>query len=280
MDNNQIFEGIPALNDQQGLDALLNQQAMSSLGLDPNAAQPETAPAQAQDPNAPAQTQPAQQPAAPAAAQQPVYTSEQVAQIINAMRVQQAQPQQAPQAQPRTPAQPAGGYSQQQINAINTLLARGVPIDRIAAYMNGQQNPQQNSAQQQILNRVQQLEQYLQEQQYTAERNAFIDKMNTFGDKFGLSEDDLVTFGNKALSMGINLTEVSDVEAVFRAVYPEQYAIRSQRIAGSNSSQIYGGASLPTTPQAQASKLEDAYVDAFMKQTMPNQYQALHPNKS
>lgn len=278
MDNNQIFEGIPALDDQQGLDALLNQQAMSSLGLDPNAAQPETAPTQAQDPNAPAQTQPAQQPAAPAATQQPVYTSEQVAQIINAMRAQQAQPQQVPQAQPQ--AQPAGGYSQQQINAINTLLARGVPIDRIAAYMGGRQNPQQNAAQQQILSRVQQLEQYLQEQQYTAERNAFIDKMNTFGDKFGLSEDDLVTFGNKALSMGINLTEVSDVEAVFRAVYPEQYAIRSQRIAGSNSSQIYGGASLPTTPQAQASKLEDAYVDAFMKQTMPNQYQALHSNKS
>lgn len=266
MNDNQIFEGIPALDDTQGLDALLNQQAMGALGVEPaanQAAEPNQTQPQAQEPNQPQ-------------AQQPTYTSEQVAQIINSMRAQQAQP--APQVQqPQQVQQAAGGYSQQQINAINTLLARGVPIDKIAAYMTGAQRPQQDTVQQQLLARLQQVEQYLQQQEYVTEQNAFIEKMQTFGNKFGLSEDDLVTFGNKALSMGINLTDVSDVEAVFRAVYPEQYAIRAQRIAGSNSSQIYGGASVPSNTQAQTSKLEDAYVDAFMRQTMPNQYNTVHP---
>ena len=266
MEDNQIFEGIPALDDTQGLEALLNQQAMGALGI-PNAQEPQSADQQpaAQEPQQePQQTQP-----------QGTYTSEQVAQIISAMRAQQQQEAQR-QAQPPQP-QRTGGYSPQQINAITNLLSRGVPIERIAAYMNGAGRQQNNAVQQELLQRVQQVENYLQQQQYTADRDAFIDKMNAFGGKFGLSEDDLVTFGNKALSMGINLTEVNDVEAVFRAVYPEQYAIRAQRIAGSPSSQIYGGASIPTTPQAQTSKLEDAYVDAFMRQTMPNQYKTVHP---
>lgn len=268
MNDNQIFEGIPALDDQQGLEALLNQQAMGAMGI----ADPQPEP-QIED----SQSQQTQQTDPQAAPQQTMYSSEQVAQIINSMREQQAQAQvqRAPQ-----PQASAGGYSQQQITAINSLLARGVPINVIADYMTGKsgaQNQNQNDVQRQLLQRVQQVEQYLQQQEYTAERDAFIDKMNTFGSKFGLSEDDLVTFGNKALSMGINLTEVNDVEAVFRAVYPEQYAIRAQRIAGSNSSQIYGGASIPSTPQAQASKMEDAYVDAFMRQTMPNQYSQAHP---
>ena len=96
--------------------------------------------------------------------------------------------------------------------------------------------------------------------------------MTTFGNKYGLTENDLVTFGNVAMSKGINLTTVNDVEAVFRAIYPEQYAIRSQRIAGAPASQIYGGASTPEAPRAAANKLEDAYVDNFLKQAMPNQY--------
>jgi hypothetical protein len=102
--------------------------------------------------------------------------------------------------------------------------------------------------------------------------------MTTFGDKFGLSENDLVTFGNKAMTMGINLTTVTDVESVFRAVYPEQYAIRSQRIANNPTSHIYGGASTPEAPRAATSKLEDAYVDNFLKQAMPNQFNTF-PNK-
>jgi hypothetical protein len=128
------------------------------------------------------------------------------------------------------------------------------------------------------MQRIQNIERYIQEQRYQAEQNAFIDKMNAFGDKFGLSENDLVTFGNVAMSKGINLTTVNDVEAVFRAIYPEQYAIRSQRIAGSPASQIYGGANTPEAPRAAVSKLEDAYVDNFLKQSMPNQYNQFPKN--
>jgi type II secretory pathway pseudopilin PulG len=168
-----------------------------------------------------------------------------------------AQPQQAP-------------YTPQQVAIMKQLLDRGVPLERIMYSLHGnRQNAQQQQA---LVNRLQNIEQYLQNQQYQAAESAFITKMTAFGDKFGLSEQDLVTFGNQAMAMGINLTQVNDVEAVFRAVYPEQYAIRSQRIAGANASHIYGGASANETPRAAASKLEDAYVDAFLKQAMPNQY--------
>jgi hypothetical protein len=175
--------------------------------------------------------------------------------------------QQVPQQQVQTPSQ--NPYTPQQAAQIKALIDRGVPLEKIQAAISG---AQQNNAQQQVLSRLQGIEQYLQQQQYHAEETAFINKMTTFGDKFGLSETDLVTFGNQALSMGINLANVTDVEAVFRAVYPEQYAIRSQRIAGTSASQIYGGASAVEAPRAASSKLEDAYVDAFLKQAMPNAY--------
>jgi hypothetical protein len=128
------------------------------------------------------------------------------------------------------------------------------------------------------LQRLQGVENYLEEQRYMAAQNEFIDRMVTFGNKFGLSEDELVTFGNNALTKGINLTTVNDVEAVFRAIYPEQYSIRSQRIAGAAASHIYGGANTPEAPRAATSKLEDAYVDNFLKQAMPNQYNQIPRN--
>jgi hypothetical protein len=142
-------------------------------------------------------------------------------------------------------------------------------MSRIQQALDG--GAQQASQQNAIAQRLAEVESYLQNQQYIAAQNEFIDKMTTFGDKFGLSENDLVTFGNKAMSMGINLTTVSDVEAVFRAVYPDQYAIRSQRIAAS-SAPIYGGSSTPEAPRASAIRMEDAYVDQFLKRAMPNQY--------
>ena len=67
-----------------------------------------------------------------------------------------------------------------------------------------------------------------------------------------------------------------DLETVFKAVYPEQYAIRIQRMSPTNTSQIYGGTSIPEGNRALASKAEDAYVEAFLKQTMPNQYGMLN----
>lgn len=257
MDDN-IFSGIPDLNDTQGLEQYMNNAQAADFGFSgnvPQALQQET----------PAEPTPAPaQPETPAA---PTFTSEQVAQIVAGLRNQQ--PQVQPQAQP-APVQRQAAYTPQQANIIKQLVDRGVPLERIMASMNG--NRQNAAAQQQIVNRIQGIEQYLQAQQYKAEESNFINKMTSFGDKFGLSESDLVTFGNQALAMGINLTNVTDVEAVFRAVYPEQYAIRSQRIAGASASQIYGGASTVETPRAASSKLEDAYVDAFLKQAMPNAY--------
>lgn len=264
MDNNELFSGIPALGDDAGLEQYLNGNALDNMGVG------------TQDPTPAAlqQQQPAEQPAdptpAPASAQQPVsnapqFTAEQVAEIV--ARSQRAAQQQAQPTQQHSQASP---YTPQQIAIIKQLLDRGVSVDRIQAALNG--NRQQVAQQNAVVNRLQAVEQYLQQQQYLASQNAFVDKMTTFGNRFGLSEEELVTFGNKAQSMGINLIDVNDVEAVFRAVYPEQYAIRSQRLAGASNSQIFGGSSVQEPARASVSKLEDAYVDQFLKRAMPNQY--------
>lgn len=259
-----IFSGIPSLEDVQGLEQFMTNAQTEDFGF--NGQVPAALQQQQQDP-APAEPQTEPQVPQP---QAPTFTSEQVAQIVS--KLQSANAQRV--AQPQQPLQrqnvPQSAYTPQQATVIKQLIDRGVPLERILASMNG--NRQQTAAQQQVLTRLQGIEQYLQNQQYKTEEANFINKMTTFGDKFGLSESDLVTFGNQALSMGINLANVTDVEAVFRAVYPEQYAIRSQRIAGASASQIYGGASGMETPRAASSKLEDAYVDAFLKQAMPNAY--------
>jgi DNA-binding transcriptional MerR regulator len=260
-----IFSGIPSLDDAQGLEQFMTNSQAEDFGF--NNQMP--AALQQQDPPTPAAEPPVQQEATPTPAA-PTFTSEQVAQIVARLQAsnQNTQPAQRQPLPNRTVQQST--YTPQQAQAIKRFIDAGVPLEKIIASLNG--NRQQNAAQQQVLSRLQGIEQYLQNQQYKAEEANFINKMTTFGDKFGLSESDLVTFGNQALSMGINLANVTDVEAVFRAVYPEQYAIRSQRIAGASASQIYGGASAMETPRAASSKLEDAYVDAFLKQAMPNAY--------
>lgn len=273
MPDNNIFSGIPALDDNAGLEQLVNNNTLTEMGLGnptiPSALQTQQEPA----------TEPQVQPQTTPAPQAPQYTSEQISQII--ARNQQleaqsrAQAAQVQQIQQRAQASQSP-YSAQQVNIIKQLLDRGVSLDRIQAALNG--NRQQNTAQSEMVRRLQNVENYLQNQQYVAEQNAFVEKMTAFGDKFGLTENDLVTFGNTAMSKGINLTTVSDVEAVFRAIYPEQYAIRSQRIAGAPTSQIYGGANTPEAPRAAVNKLEDAYVDNFLKQAMPNQYNQFPKN--
>ena len=269
MPNNDLFSGIPALGDTAGLENVVNQNTLNEMGYG-NPTVPAALQTQPQaQPQTEPETAPAQDPAQPAPIAQPAapqYTAEQVAQIVarNQQLEAQVRANQVPQSQPQ-----ASTYTPQQAAIIKQLIDRGVPIDRIQQALNG--NRQQNA----VIQRLQQVEQYLQNQQYAAAQNEFITKMTTFGNKFGLSEDDLVTFGNTALSKGINLTTIGtadDIEAVFRAIYPEQYAIRSQRIAGANASQIYGGANTPEAPRAAVSKLEDAYVDNFLKQSMPNQY--------
>lgn len=263
MPNEELFSGIPALEDTQGLENYMNNAAIDSLGM--NASVPA-----ALQTNEPA---PAPEPAQPQSQAQPQtnvpqFTAEQVAQIVAQAQARHAQPQPQPQVHSQ-PQYSSPTYTPRQAEIIKQLIDRGVPIERIQQALNGNA---QTGAQAEMMQRLANMEQYLQNQQYQAAQNEFINKMTTFGDKFGLSENDLVTFGNKAMSMGINLTTVSDVEAVFRAVYPDQYAIRSQRIAGASTTPIYGGSSAPEAPRAAASKMEDAYVEQFLKSSMPNQY--------
>jgi hypothetical protein len=270
MNENELFSGIPSLDDEAGLEAYLNNSALNDMGV---GNQDPTPVALQQQQPAPA-TEPA--PAATAAPAQPAtnvpqFSAEQVAEILARSQAQQAQqtrPVQQPVQQPT--ARPSGTYNAQQAVIIKQLIDKGVSLDRISAALRG--DLKQATQQDAMAQRLQAIEQHLQQQQYVANQNAFIDKMTTFGNKFGLSEDELVTFGNKAQSMGINLIDVNNVEAVFRAVYPEQYAIRSQRLAGATNSQIFGGASAMESSRASASKLEDAYVDQFLKRSMPNQY--------
>lgn len=268
MPNDELFSGIPSLDDEAGVQNYLNNAILTDAGLGTD-----TTPAalQIQNQNQPAETQTAEPAAAPATA--PQYTADQVAAII--ARNQQLEAQmQTRQAQAQAQSQNAQQqtYTPRQAAIIKQLIDRGVSLDRINAALAGRS--QANQAQNAMMSRLANVERYLQQQEYESAQNAFVDKMTNFGNRFGLSENDLVTFGNKAMTMGINLTEVpaDSIENVFKAVFPDQYAIRSQRIAGASASHIYGGASSVETPRASASKLEDAYVDAFLRQSMPNQY--------
>lgn len=256
-----IFEGIPSLSDEQGLNDYINQQNQP--------VQPQI-PAMLQQVAA---EQPAVENPAPAENNIQGYTPEQVNAIIQQNQQLMARMQQAsqPHVQPAQGISPnvnqnTGAYDDRTRATIIELINRGVSLDRIQEALNG--NRQNNAA----LQRVEAIENYIQQQAYLQQQNAFVEKMTTFGDKFGLSEDELVTFANKALTLGINVAQAKDVEAVFRAVYPQQYAIRAQRLQGVASPQIYGGVSVQETPRAVSSKAEDAYVEQFLQGAMPNQY--------
>lgn len=271
MPNEIDFSGIPALDDVEGLSNLINQNALDnyvSNDTTPPLATPQTTPTVASNPTE-GTVQPIATPnSAPAqpAVTTPTYTSEQIQQILERNRQLEAYIQTRQQAQPAQPVQQSPvvqkllnmGYSMEQIN--NAIAKRQAQASNV------------NVQQAQIMQKLQNLEQYIQQQEYAKQEDAFIDKMTSFGEKFGLSEADLVTFGNTALSKGINLIDVTDVESVFRAIYPEQYAIRTQRMSNAPTSQIFGGMSGTETPRATASKLEDAYVDNFLKHSMPNLY--------
>lgn len=274
-DNENIFQGIPSLSDTQGLENFLNQQAANQVA-------PETEIPPMLQQNQGQQGQPAQDPNQVAAQGQPQaqvqpqvyniggaqYTAAQLEQIIaqnNAMRQQMAG-QRMPNASQVQSQGNTQTYTPEQSAIIKQLIDRGVPMERIQAAM------AQNNAQAQMNARIAGIENTLRQEAYAREEQAFINKMTTFGDKFGLSEDDLVEFANVAMSKGINVAQVTDVEAVFRAIYPDQYAIRLQRMSAQPSSQMFGGSSIPEMPRANASKMEDAYVEAFLKGAMPNQY--------
>lgn len=275
--NNDIFSGVPSLNDVQGLEDYLNNENLRQIGLGTDPQNPLN---NGQEPNSNAGNSAQETPTQGQDSGQPQgvqYTSDQVNQLIQQVQSLQAQLAQQQQQQiqhqqiQRQVAQPQPtGYSAQQRQFINEALNRGYSMEQIMDVLN--KRTAQNQAQAQINQRLDKIDEYLRTQEYKRAESEFISRLSAFGDKWGLSEQDLVTFGTEAYKKGINIANVTDLDTVFRAVYPSQYAIRSQRMNNTNTSQIYGGSSIPESSRVNAAKAEDAYVDAFFKQTMPNQY--------
>ena len=271
------FSDIPALNDVSGLEAYLNNEALAAQGLpvQPSTTQPDAPASQPAVASQPSADIPAQ-PAAPAQGDTITLTREQLNAILASG---QASAPGAQQAKPQAPVQQKeAAYTAQEQQFIAKALAQGYSLRQINDFLVRQRGSQGTMTVNPALEqRLAQVEQYLKTQEYKAAETAFINRLSDFGSKWGLSEQDLVTFGNEALKQGINIA-VGDVnlETVFRAVYPDQYAIRLKRMTPTTSSQIYGGTSIPEGNRTNASKIEDAYVDAFLKGTMPNQYAAFN----
>lgn len=274
-----IFSGIPSLNDDTGLQTYLNNQQLTSLGI-PNT-EVET-PAQGQQPVAQPTAQPVQS-AQPAVQEQPTlqsagYTVEDVNRIL--ARNAELEKQVNAMVRPTTPTTftptrttvntPTPRYSANQINLIKQALDQGATIEQIQAALS--RKPVQDGASKELLDKVNAIENYLQQSAYDKAQTEFVNKLTAFGDKFGLSENDLVVFGNTALAKGINIAQVSDLESVFRAIYPEQYAIRVQRMQHTPTSQIFGGSTMFINPTAMSEQAADNYVEGFLKGAMPNQY--------
>lgn len=282
MENNQNittspdFSDIPALGDSKGLETFLHNEALVQQGITPVEEQPAAQPAQptvqvtGQPTAQPAQpAQPAAQPATPPTSGDSVTLTREQYNALLAGKQQPAQPQvQQPAARPAV-------YTAQEQAFITKALAQGYSLDQINRYLATQKSGQGRDP---IMEqRIAQVEQYLKQQEYKTAETAFINRLSDFGSRWGLSEQDLVTFGQEAYKYGINIAQENvDLEMVFRAVYPEQYAIRSRRMTPTPSSQIYGGTSVPEASRASAAKIEDAYVEAFLKGAMPNQYGMLN----
>lgn len=279
MDTNQNFSDVPSLEDQAGLEALMQAEQLKAAGVTPP---PVTNPGSTQQPAGPAvppvppaapavqqaanpAANPAATPAAPNAdASQLAIMNQQIEQLKAQV---EAQKQIMAQRQAAQPAQPA--YSPQVRAFIQEALNRGYSMDQIQRALASRQNP----AQAQLAQKVAAIEKAMLDQQNAALQQQFITKMTTFGDQWGLTEKDLVYFCNKAMENGINVAnENVNLDAVFRAIFPEQYAIRSQRMRATPASQIYGGASTPNNPNAQANKVADAMIDDFLRKAMPAQY--------
>ena len=277
-----IFSGIPSLNDDTGLQTYLNNQQLTSLGIANT--EVETS-AQGQQPVVQPTTQPgqpAQSVAQPTVQEQPTlqgagYTVEDVNRIL--ARNAELEKQVNAMARPTTPTTftptrtpvttPTPRYSANQINLIKQALDQGATIEQIQAALS--RKPVQDGTSKELLDKVNAIENYLQQSAYDKAQTEFVNKLTAFGDKFGLSENDLVVFGNTALAKGINIAQVSDLESVFRAIYPEQYAIRVQRMQHTPTSQIFGGSTMFINPTAMSEQAADNYVEGFLKGAMPKQ---------
>lgn len=268
------FSGIPSLGDVQGLQNFMNDETLRNSGVqvqDPIQGTTQgqnTDPASGTDPQVGAQG--AQGNINPQPSDTVTLTREQLAAII-ASRGAQVQPQAQPQSQVQPQAQ-RPMYSVQEQTFIQNALARGYSLEQINTFLNNysRSTPQVDPV---MAAKIQAMEDRMNRQEYEAAQTQFVNRLTEFGNKWGLSEKDLVTFGTTAYQKGINIAMGNvDLETVFRAVYPEQYAIRARRMTPTTSSQIYGGTSVPEGNRAASSKLEDAYVENFLKNKMPNQY--------
>jgi hypothetical protein len=257
--NDEITQ-LPALDDESGLQNLLQQKEMQSIGIVP---QPTSQPTQEQPAPAPVQ-QAAAQPT-----QGPTYSEAQVQAILQQYAARQtAAPQQpVPQQQPA----PTSQYSERQTQLVVEAMRRGIPLDRVVAALNSNRQNGSPDYAQQLMSKVNELQQRFNQIEESKVADQFESKMTAFGGKLGLSERDLYTFGTKALENGINILYVNDIEAVFRGLYPEQYALRIQRAQPQATSQIYGGSNVGTTSQ-DTDKYAQQYAEQFLKNTMPNYY--------
>ena len=267
MNDQNNFSDIPSLGDTEGLDNYLQALALQAQGITPveQTQQPQTTEETTQTTDAPA----------PATAPASNFTQDQLKTVLSKLddiNARMGQPKPAPAAS--TSQQPA--YSDKERTFIINALNQGYSMEQINSVILKNRNSNAHAfanPNAQIEQRMQALEQYIRSQEYQAAESAFIDKVSAFGNKWGLSEQDLVTFGNAALNKGINIAMANvDLETVFRAIYPEQYAIRAQRMQPTHTSQIYGGTSVPEGNRRSAAKAEDLYVESFLKSTMPNQY--------
>lgn len=281
---NSNFSDIPALGDTQGLETYLTNATLSQQGLTPANTPAQTYETQPnvnvteQNPgtgNTQPQPQPQPQPSATTGtngANTVTLTKEQFDALL-ARRT--PTPSTTPQ---QTGAAIRGvGYTAQEQQFIANALAKGYTLAQINQVLESRNGKRIDPALEQRLTGI---ESYLRTQEYKAAETEFITKLSNFGDKWGLSEQDLVLFGNKALEQGINIATANvNLETVFRAIFPEQYAIRSQRMSATSKSQFYGGTSIPESTRISNSKAEDAWVDSFLKSAMPNQYAASKNNK-
>ena len=259
---NEEITQLPALDDETGLQNLLQQKEMQSIGIVPQPTQTTGTQAPAQPVQPAAVAQPTQQ--------GPVYTEAQVQAILQqqaAARQTVAPQQQVPQQQPAQGA----AYSERQTQLVVEAMRRGIPLDRIVNALNTNRQMGSPDYAQQLMSKVEELQQRFNQIEESKVAEQFESKMTAFGNKLGLSERDLYTFGTKALENGINILYVNDIEAVFRGLYPEQYALRIQRAQPQATSQIYGGSNVGTTSQ-DTEKYAQQYAEQFLKNTMPNYY--------
>jgi hypothetical protein len=257
---------LPALDDEQGLQNLLQQQQMASIGIVPqdNGMTPQQT-GEEEEIQGQGYIDETQSPG------ETTFTEAQVQAILqnyaNAVKSTITPQQSVPQQQ----AAPTTQYDQRQMQLVNEAMRRGIPLEKIVAALGNERRTGQPDYAQQLSQKVNELQQRFNQIEQSKVTEQFESKLTALGGKLNLSERDLYTFGTKALENGINILYVNDIEAVFRGLYPDQYALRIQRAQPQATSQIYGGSNVGTTAQDNE-KYAQQYAEQFLRNTMPNYY--------